>query len=74
MHFDSMYSQTVQTIKNGEVALMLRKSYTNGSKYDFIFQFSKVSLRFDGLWDNLRFVLSHTCLETRFSITHCQFR
>ena len=42
-------------------------------KYALIVQILKVSIGFGILWDHLRYVLSHTCLEIRFSIKLCQF-
>ena len=62
------------TLKNGGIAWKLAKSYTYASKYALFLLFLKMSLAFGNLWDHLRYVLSHTCLEIRFSIKHCQFR
>ena len=73
MHCKSVESQTVQTLKNGKIALKPINSYTNASKCALILQFLKISLGFGNLWDHLGYVLSHICLEIRFLIKHGQF-
>ena len=60
-------------IKNGEIVLKLRMSYINASKHALLLQFVKMSLGFGNLRDQVWYVLSHTCLEIRFSIKPCQF-
>ena len=59
-------------IKNGEIVLKVRRSYINASKHALILQFLKMCLEFGNLWDHLWYVLSHTCIEIRYSIKHCQ--
>ena len=60
-------------IKKRWNGLEAEKVVTNASKYALFLQFLKVSLGFRNLWDHLRYVLSITCLEFRFSIKHCPF-
>ena len=52
----------------------LEAEYTYASKYSLLLQVLKMSLVFGNLWDLLRYLLSHTCFEIRFSIKQCQFR
>ena len=46
----------MQTLKNGELALKLGKSYAYASKYASILQILKMIIGFGKLWDHLRYV------------------
>ena len=52
--------QTMQTIKNGEMTLKLRRAYTYAPKYALFLHYSKMSLGFGNLRDYFRYVLSYT--------------
>ena len=41
----------MQTMKNGEIALELRRQYTYASKSALVLQYLKMSLEFGNLWD-----------------------
>ena len=64
MDCDTVYNQTLQTLKNGEIALKLRRSYINASKYALVQQFLKMSLEFGIIWDHPK-----VCFEPHMSRT-----
>ena len=64
----------MKTLTNGEKTLKLRRLYTYASKFALIVHFLKTSLGIGNLWDHLKCVMSHTCIESRFSTKHCQLR
>ena len=63
----------MQILKNGEKTLKLRRSYTCASKSGLILHFLKMNLGSGNLWDHLRYILSHTCLENRFRLSIVSF-
>ena len=74
MYFDSLYSQSVQTLKNGQIALKLKRLYTYASKYALVRQWLKMSSGFGKLGDTQRMLWATQILKINFLLSIVSFR